>query len=109
MCYSARIEHDYRKYQRLYGADISISEFARLFVERAGGAKVKFPKAIDDAFATMADHGIAEAIATWKRDQVGGLEQEVFSHRKRLADAERALRRRPPRSNASHRARSRHP
>jgi hypothetical protein len=91
MCYSARIEHDYRKYQREYGADISLAEFAKLFVERADGDKVKLSKALDDAFASVTDYGIAEAIATWKRDQMAALEQEVFKQRKRLADAERKL------------------
>jgi len=95
MCYSARIEHDYRKYQREYGADISLAEFAKLFVERAAGAKVKLPKALDDAFASVTDYGIAEAIATWKRDQMTALEQEVFKQRKRLADAERKLATKP--------------
>lgn len=95
MCYSARIEHDYRKYQREYGADISLAEFAKLFVERVGGGKLKLPKAIDDVFAGVTDHGIAEAIATWKRDQMTEIEQEVFKQRRRLADAERKLATKP--------------
>jgi len=31
MCYSARIEADYRKYVREYGAEITIREFVELF------------------------------------------------------------------------------
>lgn len=30
MCYSARFEHDYRKYQREYGSDVRLAEFAKL-------------------------------------------------------------------------------
>lgn len=95
MCYSARIWADYRKYVRVYGADVSIGEFARLFAERAAGAKLKLPRAVDLAFAGDDRAGIGAAIAQWERDQVAALEQEIFKQRKRLADAERALATKP--------------
>jgi len=50
MCYSAQIEADYRKYVHMFGAQMSIREFARLYWERAEGSKAKIPKAMDDVF-----------------------------------------------------------
>jgi putative SOS response-associated peptidase YedK len=100
MCYSARIWADYRKYVRVYGADVSIDEFARLFAERAAGAKLKLPRALDLAFAGDERAGIGAEIAQWERDQVAALEQEIFKQRKRLADAERALARKPTKKAA---------
>ena len=50
MCYSAQIQADYRKYVKMFGAQMDIREFARLFWERAEGSKAKIPKAMDDAF-----------------------------------------------------------
>ena len=39
MCYSAQITADYRKYVHVYGADIDIDEFVRLFWDRRSGSK----------------------------------------------------------------------
>ncbi len=36
MCYSAQIQQDYRKYTKLYGADIGIDDFVRLYWQRQG-------------------------------------------------------------------------
>ncbi len=91
MCYSARVWSDYRKYQRVFGATLGIADFARLFAERAAGAPVKVPKAMDAAFADVAGAGIAGAIATWRRDHAAALAQEVFKQRARQAQAEQAL------------------
>jgi hypothetical protein len=52
MCYSAQILADYRRFVRMFGATMSIKEFARLFFERAEGSKAKIPKAMEDAFPT---------------------------------------------------------
>jgi putative SOS response-associated peptidase YedK len=100
MCYSARIWADYRKYVRVYGADVSIAEFARLFVDRADGTKAKLPRAMDLAFAGEEQGGIGAAIARWERDQVAALEQEIFKQRKRLANAVRTLATKPTKKAA---------
>jgi putative SOS response-associated peptidase YedK len=97
MCYSAQIRHDYARFVRAYGAVIDIAEFVRLYWDRAQGAKLKIPKAMDAAFAdpqTDEERRIAAWIAQYDRGQATLLEQEVFKQRKRLADAERALQRR---------------
>jgi putative SOS response-associated peptidase YedK len=100
MCYSARVWADYRKYQREFGATLSIGEFAKLIHDREAGAKLKLPRALDLALAGEAAEGVGESIARWTRDQIAGLEQEIFKQRKRLADAERALAAKPTKKAA---------
>jgi putative SOS response-associated peptidase YedK len=94
MCYSAQIEADYRKYVKMFGAQMDIREFARLYWERAEGSKAKIPKAMDDAFRnprTDDERQIKEFIDRYNADQATKLEQDLFKQRKRLADAERTL------------------
>ncbi|WP_158898439.1 SOS response-associated peptidase family protein [Burkholderia sp. L27(2015)] len=94
MCYSAQIIADYRKYTKLYGADIDIKEFARLFWERQQGSKAKVPKALAAPFLdahTDEERRIQALIAEFDADQAAQLEQDLFKQRARLADANRAL------------------
>ncbi|MDI7047981.1 hypothetical protein QMN58_31250 [Escherichia coli] len=94
MCYSAQIVADYRKYVRMFGAHMSIREFAQLYWERAEGSNIKIPKAMDAAFlvpATDDERRIKEAIDRFNGEQATRLEQELFKQRARLADAERTL------------------
>ena len=95
MCYSAQIRHDYAKFVRTYGAVIDIAEFVRLYWNRGQGAKLKIPRAMDAAFTdpqTVEERRIKTLIGQFDKEQASALEQEVFKQRKRLADAERALR-----------------
>jgi putative SOS response-associated peptidase YedK len=94
MCYSAQIQADYRKFIRMFGAGIGIAEFARLFFERAEGSKAKIPKAMEDAFAhpqSDAERDIKAQIDRFNADEAARLEQDLFKHRARLAEAERSL------------------
>jgi putative SOS response-associated peptidase YedK len=94
MCYSARIEADYHEYTRLYGADISIKDFVKLYWNRKEGAKLRIPKALDAAIVrgdSAEERQVREWIAQFDAQQVSSLEQELFKQRKRLADAERTL------------------
>jgi len=94
MCYSAQIIADYRKYTKLYGADIDIKEFARLFWERQQGSKAKVPKALAAPFLdahTDEERRIKELIAEFDADQAAQFEQDLFKQRARLADANRTL------------------
>ena len=94
MCYSAQIQADYRKFVRMFGATMSISEFARLFFERAEGSRAKVPKAMEDAFAdpqSDAEREIKMYIDRFNADETARLEQDLFKHRTRLAEAERSL------------------
>ena len=94
MCYSAQIVADYRKYVRMFGADISIREFAQLYWERVEGSKAKIPKGMDAAFADPQGDDeieIKALIDRFNAEQATSLEQELFKQRARLADAERTL------------------
>ncbi|MDR6420525.1 putative SOS response-associated peptidase YedK [Paraburkholderia phenoliruptrix] len=94
MCYSAQIQADYRKFVRMFGATMSIREFAQLFFERAEGNNAKVPKAMEDAFAdpqTDAAREIRASIDRFNREEAARLEQDFFKHRTRLAEAERSL------------------
>jgi putative SOS response-associated peptidase YedK len=94
MCYSAQIKAEYKKFVRAWGAVMSIKDFHRVYWERAQGAKIKIPKAIDVMFAqpeTAEERAIAELIGEFNANEAQRLEQELFKQRKRLADAERTL------------------
>lgn len=94
MCYSARIWADYRRYVREFGAALDVKEFVRLFWTRRNDPKVKIPKALEDAFAKSDDAALQEIralIAEFEKEQQGKFEQELFTQRRRLADAERTL------------------
>src|SRR5471032_511190 len=94
MCYSAQIVADYRKYVKMFGPDMDIREFARLYWERAEGSGAKVPKGMDAPFIdpeTEEERGIKELIERYDATQTTKLEQELFKQRTRLADAERTL------------------
>jgi hypothetical protein len=42
---------DYRKYVRIFGADMSIRDLAQLYTERVEGSGAKIPKGMGGAFA----------------------------------------------------------
>jgi putative SOS response-associated peptidase YedK len=94
MCYSAQITADYRKYVKMFGADIDIDEFVRVFWLRQEGNKAKIPKAMEAPFLTPQNEGerrISDSITAFTASEAAKLEQEVFKQRARLADADRAL------------------
>lgn len=98
MCYSAQIQASYRKYVRMFGAHMSIREFAQLYWERAEGSGAKIPRAMDDAFSepqSDEEREIRALIDRYNAQQVVKLEQELFKQRARLATAERTLETRP--------------
>lgn len=93
MCYSAQIEADYKKYVKMFGAALSIREFADLYWER-GGRELKLPLAMESAFSSAQNDDekrILAAIAESNAQRTTNLEQELFKQRTRLADAERIL------------------
>jgi len=90
MCYSARIEADYRKYVRDYGAAITLSEFVDLFYRWAKPkTKLYIPRGVVMSFRD--EPAIAPLIAEHDAQQQTELEQELFAQRQRLVDAERKL------------------
>ena len=94
MCYSAQIETDYRKYTREFGAQLSLEEFVNLYWRRRADPKVKIPKAMELAFAqpeNAPEREIKNIVDEFNLQQATRFEAELFTQRKRLADAERTL------------------
>lgn len=94
MCYSAQIKAEYKKFVRMFGALMSLKDFAKLYAERELDARIKIPKSMDALF--MAPQSDLEAeikgrIEAFNATQATQFEQELFKQRKRLVDAERAL------------------
>ncbi|MGE8163017.1 SOS response-associated peptidase family protein [Paraburkholderia sp. NPDC080076] len=93
MCYSAQIEADYKKYVKMFGAVLSIREFADLYWEH-GGRDLKAPMAMEAAFSdphTDDERRIQALIAENNAQRATKLEQELFKQRARLAYAKRIL------------------
>jgi len=94
MCYSAQIWAGYKKYVRVWGADLTIKQYKRLYWDRDQGFVSYIPKAMDADFAnpqTDDEREIKALIDKWDAGQASKFEQEVFKQRKRVADAERTL------------------
>jgi len=103
MCYSAQIEADYRKYTRMFGADIDIHEFVRLYWDRQSGSKIKIPKAMGAPFSDPTsddERRIKTSIDAFDADQIAKLEQDLAKQQARLADAERSLQTKPTKAAA---------
>ncbi|MFM0227841.1 SOS response-associated peptidase family protein [Paraburkholderia dipogonis] len=93
MCYSAQIEADYKKYVKMFGAALSIREFANLYWEH-GGRDLKLPLAMEAAFLSAQsddEKRVLALISENNSQRATKLEQELFKQRTRLADAERIL------------------
>ena len=98
MCYSAEVQEDYRWYIRNFGAKISIADFVHLYTARLADSKIRIAKAMDAAFAnpkTSDERAIKALIDEYETSQAAKLEQELFKQKKRLADAQRALKTKP--------------
>ncbi|MEN5204062.1 SOS response-associated peptidase family protein [Stenotrophomonas sp. TWI700] len=94
MCYSAQIKADYHKLVREFGAVVSMDEFAALYAQDPGKKRPKTSKAMDDAFAagkTPAERSVWAAIQDWNAGDATAFEQELFTQKTRLVNAERAL------------------
>jgi putative SOS response-associated peptidase YedK len=94
MCYSARIVSDWRRYQRAYGAELSLEDFYELFWRRSQDGRLKIPKAVELAFSepgNETERRIQVLVDQFNAQEAVRLEQELFRQRKRLADAERSL------------------
>lgn len=99
MCYSAQILADYHRYVRMFGAHMSLEDFAQLYLGLVdGSSKVKTPKAMDTAFldSTTEDvQDIRRLVEQHNAVKESALEQDLFKQKKRLADAERTLQSKP--------------
>ena len=101
MCYSARIEADYRRYIKEFDATLSISDFVDLFwwkwspeeIKRRRG-KPNIPKAMEMSFAdpqNEREQTIKRYIDEANAREAIELQQELFAQRTRLVSAEAKL------------------
>lgn len=93
MCYSAMVWADYRRYAKIYGADISIKDFIKL-AERRIRDRNTWPKAMTDAFAqasTPPELEVKALLDQYAALEAAKLQECIFTQKKRLADAERLL------------------
>lgn len=94
MCYSAQVYEGFQKYVRLYGADIDIHQYVKLYVDRRAGFPAKIPKAMDANFydpKTPEERQIKECIDEWNAAEEMKWQTQLFAQTKRLNDAERTL------------------
>ncbi|RZT93726.1 SOS response-associated peptidase family protein [Rivibacter subsaxonicus] len=94
MCYSAQIVAEWKKFKRVFKADISLLDYYERYWLRCSDRKIKLPKSMEAAFADPQDDAerrIKAVIDEFNAQQAAEWEQELFKQRKRLADAERTL------------------
>lgn len=94
MCYSAVVEQAFEEYVRKFNSKIDLKTFYELFYARMSDDRIKIPKGMEDAFSSArSERGkqIFELAKEFRRQQASQFEQDLFSLRKRKADAERSL------------------
>jgi putative SOS response-associated peptidase YedK len=95
MCYSAQVESNWKHYVREMEARWDLPAFHELMQLRvATPALYRLPRGLDLEFAdpqTAAERTIKGLIDQYRKAQVTKVETEIFTQRKRLADAERNL------------------
>jgi putative SOS response-associated peptidase YedK len=99
MCYSSQIAAAYQQYLKLTGARIDLDQFREVYGYRhANAASIRIARAVDRWFdepKNAAERAIKELIDQHRSEAIAKLEGEVFTQRKRLADAERKLQSKP--------------
>jgi putative SOS response-associated peptidase YedK len=103
MCYSSKIEADYRRYLRETGGRLSYDDFRVIFWERTQGRKIKVPRGMEQAFLageSPDDREIAGLIEAHRQAEATRLQQDLFAQRARLAEAERKLATKPTKTAA---------
>ena len=99
MCYSAMVIAEFRTFQRETGSTMDLESYVRHFWWQEGRdpQKKKRPKAPRATERELFEHGppeLAEMIRRWDAWEIDQLTREIFTQRRRVADAERALQQR---------------
>ena len=98
MCYSAQIQAAYMKYLRETGAEMDIDQFVEIFGARVSDSSIRIPRAVERWFDEPKNEGerkVKAFIDEYRAAETTKLEREVFTQKKRLADAERTLASKP--------------
>ncbi|MGH8540160.1 MAG: SOS response-associated peptidase family protein [Stenotrophobium sp.] len=95
MCYSAMVEHDFRKmFREMPPPHVDYAAFADIYERRLENDAIKLPKALDANFyhpKTPDEKRIFDLIQTYNKARTKVLETELFKQKARLGDAERKL------------------
>ena len=94
MCYSARVKQHLRNLERRFGAEIDWPLFEALFSARMQDSSIKVARALEANFdepQTDIQQRIKAHIEAFRTRQEKAWQEELFKQKKRLADAERAL------------------
>jgi hypothetical protein len=95
MCYSAQVESKWKRYVREMEARWDLPAFHDLMQLRlTDPTRYRLPRGFDLEFAdprTAEERAVKGLVDQYRKTQVTKLEAEIFSQRKRLADADRKL------------------
>jgi putative SOS response-associated peptidase YedK len=95
MCYSAMVTEDWKAFLRATGILMSLPEFHELMQHRLEDpTRFRLPRGFDLEFSTpqSPEEAAIKALSDrYRHTQISKLETEIFTQRKRLADAERNL------------------
>lgn len=94
MCYSAKVWQQIKEYMRYHGVAAAFDQYELLFQRRLSDSSIRIPRAFEDNFAdpgTAQERRIKALIDQYRASAARQWEQELFAQKKRLADAQRAL------------------
>lgn len=103
MCYSSQIESAYARYLRETGAEMDLDQFTEIYGFSVQDSRVRIPRAIDrwfDSPDTDKGRAIHAMIERRNAAMVDKLTADLFTQRRRLADAQRALQAKPTKKAA---------
>ncbi|MCQ4165150.1 SOS response-associated peptidase family protein [Tahibacter harae] len=94
MCYSAMVWQSYTRYVSAFGAELSIKDFVRIYMQRDSGQKIAIPRAMDEAFARPRSAEEFEILSCINRFRTRAGEEaaaELAEQTARLAGAQQRL------------------
>jgi putative SOS response-associated peptidase YedK len=103
MCYSAQIQQAYLAYLKRTGAEMDIDQFVEIFGARVSDSSIRIPRSVERWFdepKTDKERQVKAFIDQYRNAEITKLEREVFTQKKRLADAERTLATKPTKAAA---------
>lgn len=93
MCFSAKVVQSLKEYLRLTGASPDLPQMEDIFQRRLT-ENIRIPRGFErnfDVADSPAEQRIRDLIGQYRSQTTAKLEQEIFTQKKRLADAQRKL------------------
>lgn len=95
MCFSAQVDASLRSLRRMFNAEFDFDSAELLFHERLSNKAIKIPRGFEANFdhpTSPIEKRIRDLIDQYRQQQASKLEKDLFTQRKRLVEAERAIR-----------------